>query len=187
MAVVMMQEDNDQQQQPVPRGPDAEVKQRVLQLCMVYPRTESVLSSQRSPVVSAKYTCDEGRCDFNAVFAAIKKSQDLHAWGVQPMVTDLVSTVNSFQEQHIANLVDGFQINRDGQDLLRFEREGAMGKGRMGFIEFSNYRQEYLEQLRAEREERRAQSFEEREKRLEEKIDYVRARIDVKTNTCAIM
>ena len=59
----------------------------------------------------------------------------------------------------------------------------------MGLIEFSNYRQEYRDQMRTEREKVWAQRFEERQNRLEGRIDTVCAKIDAKTtnNGCALM
>ena len=53
-------------------------------------------------------------------------NQDIHAWGLGNMVYTIVSDIEKRPEEYKPAIVDGFYINRDGNDLLLMKREGAL-------------------------------------------------------------
>lgn len=129
---------------------DPKVRHKILRSAMVFPRTEGL--TKDPPVVSATYKCDSGKlCDFSSVFSAVDNSQDLLAWGVSPMLSEIIGDIKAHQDAYNPARFDGFMINRDGNNLVHFTREGAKGDGRTGFIEYNNYCHSMVEEARTSR------------------------------------
>ena len=85
------------------------------------------------------------------MYTAISRSQDLRAWGVDPMLSEIIDDIKAHPKDYSPELWDGFLINRDGKDLVRCQRTGARGDGRTGFIEYNNYRHSMIEEARTAR------------------------------------
>jgi hypothetical protein len=131
---------------------DPTVRHKVLRSAMVFPRTVGLKDGKVEPIVTAYYKCEAGSaCDFSTVYTAIDRSQDLRAWGVNPMLTEILDDIKAHPSDYAPELYDGFLINRDGKDLVRLGREGAAGNGRTGFIEYNNYRHSMIEEARTAR------------------------------------
>ena len=93
------------------------------------------------------YSCTENVCHFDKAMAAIDCNSDLHARGLTRLLTTIVQDIATNQKDYRPNLLDGFTINKDGQDVLRLEREDAKpdDKSRSGFIEYNYVRQDLIE------------------------------------------
>lgn len=126
------------------------VRHKILRSAMVFPRTEGL--TKGTPVASATYKCESGHvCDFRSVFTAVGASQDLVAWGVSPMVSEIINDIKDHQYAYNPARFDGFMISRNGSNLIHFSREGAKGDGRTGFIEYTNYHHAMAEEARTSR------------------------------------
>lgn len=128
---------------------DPQVKHKILRSSMVFPKTETL---KKDPsLVSIKYRCDDQRCDFINAIKAVSKNQEFQALGVVNILKLAVVDISEHHEAYLPNLFDSFQINREGQDLLRLEREGSDGSGRTGFLEYNAVRQELVEEYHTNR------------------------------------
>ena len=67
------------------------------------------------------------------------------------MLNEIVSDIHENQQDYKPETFDGFLIARDGHSLLYLERENSKGDGRTGFLEFNSYRQDMMEEAKAER------------------------------------
>lgn len=130
---------------------DPKVRHKILRSAMVFTRTEGLLTKGK-PVVSVTYKCESGQpCNFASVFNAVEASQDLLAWGVSPMLSEIIGDIKDNQDAYHPARFDGFMINRDGNNLVHFTRGGSKGDGRTGFIEYNNYRHSMVEEARTSR------------------------------------
>jgi hypothetical protein len=119
---------------------------------MIFPHTKGVKGGKAAPVLIAYYKCDIGQaCDFSQVFTALKNSQDMTAWGMEPMLSEIITAISTHPADYKPGLFDGFLVNRDGQGMLLMKRQGADDSGRTGFIEYNNYRHEMIEEARTQR------------------------------------
>jgi len=128
---------------------------RIFQTCTVFPKTESL--KQDAPAKRYKYSCSPEGCNFSQIISDLSVDPDFCAFGLDKHLVRFVQDIEKHPDFYKPAIYDGFQVNREGRDLFRLEREGATGSSRTGFLEYNVFRQELLEAKQVRRIEIAAQ------------------------------
>ena len=108
-----------------------------------YPRTAHLGGDK--VIASCQYTCEEsGQCNFEAAYTCINENVELKAFVSQQLLVKLVEDFDTYQQDHLVRLLDGFQISRVGIGLLCLKRAGSTDTGRTAFIDYHDLRDQAL-------------------------------------------
>jgi hypothetical protein len=112
---------------------------------MVFPDTNKMRETREKAIVKTNYTCDLGRCDFTRSLIEIQKSPRLLKFGSKEVCAEIVTDIKENQDDYLPSEVDGYYVNRMGQELVHLRRDGSDGKGVTGFIEYNDLRKQSMD------------------------------------------
>jgi hypothetical protein len=115
---------------------------------ITYLRTDAL----NKPVATCRYECTKDWCDMAKVRRCIDKHQALSAYGSPTVFKGIAEDIDTFPEDYLPNVMDGFHIYRSGLDVLRLQRTREDGKGnridcsggRTAFLDYNDVRAETL-------------------------------------------
>ncbi len=112
-----------------------------VRLWIVHPRSASVETKEKKPILETRYHCDEASvCDFTNVLQDIKNCAEIQKLDKDNMSVQIFNIIDKDQEYHLAHIMDAFSIQIGENEIVRAYRTSHVKKsGRIAFVNAKHF------------------------------------------------